>query len=290
MTKGSCLCGTVQWRMEPPFGEMTHCHCSMCRKAHGAPFATFLEVAAENYHLIAGGGAITDYESSPSFHRAFCGNCGSAVPLTGIGDTVYVPAGCLDDDPGVRPSMHIFAASKAPWHVIADDLPRCDAYPEGDPFPVIERPDLGSGKPGVLNGSCLCGGVAFQVTTPFSVVHNCHCSRCRKARAAAHTTNGFTPADGVRPLRGEDLLVRYKVPDARYFTHVFCRTCGSGLPRFTEGSGAISVPFGALDNDPGRGADDHIFTAYKAPWYAIADDLPQFPERPPPPGAKPDKR
>jgi hypothetical protein len=267
--------------MDPPFAEMSHCHCSMCRKAHGAAFATYIDVPVENYHLTAGGDAVTDYESSPSFYRAFCGRCGSVVPSTKTGDEVFVPAGCLDDDPGIRPSLHIFAASKAPWHVIADDLPRHDVYSEDDSGPVIARPDLGSGKPGVLNGSCLCGGVAFEVTTPFSSVHNCHCSRCRKARAAAHTTNGFTPADGVRLLRGEDLVTRYKVPEAKAFTHVFCRTCGSGLPRFTEGSDSIAVPFGALDDDPGRGADDHIYTASKAPWYHIADDLPQFPEGPP---------
>ena len=44
MVKGSCLCGTVTWEMQPPFERMSHCHCSMCRKTHGAPFATFVAV------------------------------------------------------------------------------------------------------------------------------------------------------------------------------------------------------------------------------------------------------
>jgi len=35
-----------------------------------------------------------------------------------------VPAGLLEDDPGVRPRLHVFTASKAPWWEINDDLPQ----------------------------------------------------------------------------------------------------------------------------------------------------------------------
>ncbi|MDH3474631.1 MAG: GFA family protein [Rhodospirillales bacterium] len=283
MTTGSCLCGTVRWRMEQPFRGMTHCHCSMCRKAHGAPFATYINVPEANYHLLAGENAVTGYQSSATYRRAFCGRCGSVVPSAVDDDAVYVPAGCLDDDPGIRPSVHEFAASKAPWHVIADDLPRAETFTEIGLGLVIERPKRRSGKPGVLNGSCLCGGVAYEVGTPMRVVHNCHCSRCRKARAAAHTTNGFAPAEGLRYLCGVELLRRYKVPGAKVFSQTFCRVCGSGMPRPDATQGLVAIPFGSLDDDPGRGAADHIYTAYKAPWYDIADDLPQCAEGPGPP-------
>jgi hypothetical protein len=232
--------------MEQPFHGMIHCHCSMCRKAHGAPFATYINVPEANYHLLAGKNAITGYQSSATYQRAFCGHCGSVVPSAVNGDALYVPAG------------------ETEWGV------------------VIERPDRRSGKPGILNGSCLCGGVAYEVGTPMRVVHNCHCTRCRKARAAAHTTNGFTPPDGLRFLRGKDLLQRYKVPDAKVFSHTFCCVCGSGMPRPDATQGLVAIPFGSLDDDPGRGADDHIYTAYKAPWYTIADDLPQCAEGPEP--------
>ena len=122
--------------------------------------------------------------------------------------------------------------------------------------------------------------MAFEVSEPFKMVHNCHCTRCRKARAAAHTTNGFTSMDGLRFLRGEGELVTYKLPEAKYFAQAFCRICGSGMPRKDPGRGIAVIPFGALDDDPGRGAQDHIFVAHKAPWYTIADDLPRFDEAP----------
>jgi hypothetical protein len=269
----------VRWEIEGPVSDMSHCHCAICRKAHGAPFATYLSTAVENYRLIAGAEAITEHNCSPRLNRAFCSTCGSVVPMMVAGRAV-IPAGCLDDDPGIRPAMHIFAASKAPWHVIADDLPRHDAYPAATGLPETPMPARQGGTAGHLHGSCLCNAVAFEISGPFKVIHNCHCSRCRKSRAAAHTTNGFTSIDAIRFLRGEDLLVAYKLPEAKTYTPVFCRVCGSGMLRLREETGNAVVPLGCLDDDPGQGADDHIFTGSKAPWYDIGGDLPQFDEMP----------
>ncbi len=282
MIRGSCLCGSVRWEIHGTVENMSHCHCSICRKTHGAPFATYVSAKLNDYRLLAGGETIRQYESSPGFSRSFCATCGSVVPMAINGQRrVAVPAGCLDDDPGTRPDMHIFAASKAPWHAITDKLPRHDTYPAGSSLSEVAPPVGSSSALGVLHGSCLCGGVAFEVNEPFKVVHNCHCGRCRKARAAAHTTNGFISIEGIRFLKGEDLLASYKVPEANTFTSTFCPVCGAAMPRLRPETGNAIIPLGSLDDDPGRGADDHIFTGSKASWYEITDDLPQFDEMPP---------
>lgn len=280
MITGSCLCGTVSWELDGALHGMTHCHCSMCRKAHAAPFATYVNTTRDSFRWSSGEDAIVHYESSAGSVRAFCGNCGSVVPEPVGKDRIGMPAGCLNEDPGVRPIAHIFAASKAPWHIIGDNLQQFDAYPRPDDGPLVERPGVGPGKSGILRGSCLCGDIAYEVSTPMNAVHNCHCSRCRKARAAAHTTNGFTAMDGVVFVRGEEMLRTYKLPSARFFTQVFCTRCGSGMPRLDSERNIAVIPFGSLDDDPGRGADDHVFTGSKAPWYTIADDLPCFEEFP----------
>ena len=278
MIQGSCLCGTVRWEASGPFEQMTHCHCSMCRKAHGAAFATFLDVPSDAFAWLSGENAIARYPGSDSFTRGFCKLCGSALPSVSD-ETVFMPAGCLDDDPGVRPTGHIFVGSKAPWHTIADSLEQADAWSAGESAPIIEQPSraLGGDR---LGGSCLCGAIAYEITTPIKAVYNCHCLRCRKARAAAHTTNGFTAADGVTFTRGEDQLTVYKLPEARFFTHVFCSACGSGMPRLDTNRGIAVIPFGSLDDDPERGAESHIFIGSKAPWYTPEDDLPQFEKMP----------
>ena len=280
MNTGSCLCGTVRWRMEPPYLRMNHCHCSMCRKAHAAPFATYLAVPPEQFEMTAGEARVTSYESSPGFPRHFCSGCGSVVPTPRPNGVVAVPAGCLDEDPGFRPERHIFAGEKPDWDTIADDLPRFDDYGRPDAPPTIERPSRASGQPGLMRGSCLCGACVYEATGPLMVVHNCHCTRCRKARAAAHTTNGFVPPENIKYLQGEDLLEHYKVPEAQFFAQAFCRVCGSGLPNIDPSRDRVAIPFGSLDDEPEHGAEDHIYCGFKAPWYDIADDLPQHDERP----------
>lgn len=127
----------------------------------------------------------------------------------------------------------------------------------------------------------MCGGVAFEMTgTPSGVTH-CHCSRCRKVRGTGHATNLFLPLAGLRYLRGDDLLVSYMPPGAKRFKHVFCRVCGSSMPRFDNDRQIAIIPMGSFDDDPGVRPDRHIFTGSKAPWDEILDDLPAFPEAPP---------
>ena len=87
--------------------------------------------------------------------------------------------------------------------------------------------------------------------------------------------------DGVEFVKGEDHIVTYKVPEARFFTHAFCDTCGSGVPRIDPKRKIAVIPLGALDDDPGSKAIDNIFVASKAGWYEITDDLPSYDEGPP---------
>lgn len=280
MIRGSCLCNAARWEIHGPVGRMCHCHCSICRKAHGAPFATCLSTAADNYRLVARADVITEHQCSPRLTRAFFSVCGSVVPML-VGDRAVIPAGCLDDDPGIRPEMHIFTASKAPWHAITGNLPQHDAYPAETGLDETPLPARQNGTPEFMHGSCLCNSVAFEVRGRFIAVHNCHCQRCRKGRAAAHTTNGFVPIKAVRFLRGEDLLVRYKVPEAKRFHQDFCPICGAGMPVLRPETGTAAIPLGCLDTDFGQGADDHIFTGSKAPWCEITGLLPQFDEMSP---------
>jgi hypothetical protein len=251
----------------------------MCRKKHGAAFATYVSGSAKSFRWVRGRELLSHYESSPGFQRAFCSRCGSVVPGHPADGPVFMPAGCLDDDPGTRPIAHMFVASKAPWHEITDDLPRFDAYPPGYGQPEVEQPPLPSGPEGAVRGSCLCGGVAYTIQGSIAEIRNCHCSRCRKARGAAHASNIFVAPGSFGWVRGEELLESFKVPEARRFVQVFCRVCGSSLPR--TGLEYVVIPAGTLDDDPGARARVHIFCGSKAPWYEITDGLPQHEEYPP---------
>jgi hypothetical protein len=101
----------------------------------------------------------------------------------------------------------------------------------------------------MTRGSCLCGGVAFEASDQIEL-RNCHCSRCRKARGAAYAANLFVPARGFRWLRGEDLLINYRLPNTQRFGNSFCRICGSPMPRAVPTRDVVLIPAGALDDDP----------------------------------------
>ncbi len=132
MVKGSCLCGGVQYEIDGEISLMANCHCSMCRKHHGAPFVTFVGVNTADFRWAKGEDLLVRYQSSPGHTRAFCRVCGSSLPDLDPGAaSFFLPAGTLDDDPGPRPAAHIFVASKAPWVEISDELPQFDEYPPG---------------------------------------------------------------------------------------------------------------------------------------------------------------
>ena len=121
VAKGSCLCGSVQYELDGQFEVMSHCHCSMCRKHHGAAFATFVTVPLHGFRWISGEDVLSTYQSSAYGKRTFCGKCGSVMPVvepdTGV---AFCPAGNLDGELGIQPQGHRFAGSKASFHTITD--------------------------------------------------------------------------------------------------------------------------------------------------------------------------
>ncbi|MBD0317263.1 MAG: GFA family protein [Thermoleophilia bacterium] len=129
----------------------------------------------------------------------------------------------------------------------------------------------------VVAGSCLCGGVRFEVTLPFRRASHCHCSRCRKHSGTAMSTQGRVARERFRLLRGEELLLVFRPEGGA--AKAFCSLCGSSLFGGTWPDGPeVSVRFGALDGDPGIRPGYHSFVASKASWDELPDDgLPGFP-------------
>jgi hypothetical protein len=272
---GNCLCGAVRWSYDAPLTTMLHCHCSVCRKHHGTLFATFVAGPLTTFHWRGGTEQIVTWQSSAQGKRSFCSVCGSKVPgVESTSQQVFMPAGALEGELGIRPQMHLFTASKARWHELHDGLPKYDAYPpewgvqgvETAPRPV---------RAGVAGGSCSCGKIRFEIAgRPFRM-HHCHCGRCRHARGAAHATNVLYQIEMLTFTQGENLLVDFNLPGAEFFGTSFCRECGGAMPRRSPARDAVVVPVGSLDTEPDIHAMAHQFVASKAPWYDITDGVPQ---------------
>lgn len=126
-------------------------------------------------------------------------------------------------------------------------------------------------------GSCLCGGVRFEVELPFRRANHCHCSRCRKHSGTFGLTQGRVATEHFRLLAGEELLrVHEPAPDAA--RKVFCTNCGSSLfGAFWPDGDEVSIRLGALDGDPEIRPQYHSFVASRAPWDELPDDgLPRY--------------
>jgi len=280
MFNAHCLCGTVRWELLTEPYAMYNCHCRMCQKVHGAAFGTYCFVKANQFRWLGSTDSIVQYASSDLLTRSSCSVCGSVVPCTDdANDHWVVPAGCHDHMR--KPDYNIFVVDNSPWHTISGNLPQFDAYPPESGLNSVTGLPVPIKTNGPMQGGCLCGCVTYEVNKPLSVAHNCHCTRCRYGRAAAHASNGFVEFDALQFLSGEERLKSYKVPDAKYFTQVFCDNCSSLLPRRDEVRGVCVIPLSSLDNDPGLKPKDHIFVQYKATWHEITDDLPQFDQAPP---------
>jgi hypothetical protein len=132
---GGCLCGGVRYEISGALRHASHCHCSMCRKQHGAAFGSYGSARRADFRWTAGEELLARFASSPGIERGFCQRCGSTLFWDAIANAegFGVALGTLDGDPGMRPSLHIFVGSKAPWYDISDDLPKHDTSPRVSP-------------------------------------------------------------------------------------------------------------------------------------------------------------
>ncbi|GBQ31389.1 GFA family protein [Gluconacetobacter azotocaptans] len=123
---GSCLCGSVTYRIDGRPLDFVLCHCGRCRKVTGSSFAANLIARPEDVSWTAGEADILrwDLPTARSFAASTCRVCGTPVPhVTRNGQFMIVPAGTLDSTPDTKPARQIFTASKAAWCIDVADLP-----------------------------------------------------------------------------------------------------------------------------------------------------------------------
>ncbi len=127
MTRGSCLCGEVRFEYTRAVTQVGMCHCSQCRKVSGTASNAVIVVPETDFKWIAGENLRRVYAKPSGWQTTFCGTCGSPLPQTLRGAAAYwVPAGLLDDDPGLGIGGHIFVGSRASWDEIGGHAPQFD--------------------------------------------------------------------------------------------------------------------------------------------------------------------
>jgi len=128
MVNGSCLCGKVQYQISGAVGDIVHCHCQSCRKAHAAAFSSVASVS-DNDFLLTSEIPLSEFESSPGKFRYFCSHCGTQIYAKRV-DTEHIilRLGSLDDDLDAKETQHIWVSQKASWYSINGDLPQIQEF------------------------------------------------------------------------------------------------------------------------------------------------------------------
>jgi hypothetical protein len=131
----------------------------------------------------------------------------------------------------------------------------------------------------MIRGSCLCGGVRFELTTVEGPFELCHCARCRKASGSMSMAAVAVRRSGFRYLAGAELVRRFELPvrdEPPPYSRVFCSRCGCVVPEPEPAAEVFEIAAGLLDDDPGARPERHIMVEFKAAWDDIRDDLPQY--------------
>jgi hypothetical protein len=131
---GSCLCGGVRFTVTGPMLEASHCHCSRCRKQHGAAFSTYGAFDRPGLE-ISGGDNIVRYPSTEQVTRAFCGTCGSPLlwEHAGLPKVVWIALGTLDSPRELVIDGHIWTSAKVAWCEADVGLPaHAESMPPAD--------------------------------------------------------------------------------------------------------------------------------------------------------------
>ena len=132
MTKqfsGSCLCGSVRFAVSGFSDKVANCHCTMCRKFHGAAFGTL--VGVKDLTWLSGEALLSEFVADNGTTRTFCSTCGSSMGFRVKGAplaTIEMAISTFDEDIPVKVDAHIYTDYKANWCVLQEGIP---AFPEG---------------------------------------------------------------------------------------------------------------------------------------------------------------
>jgi len=111
---GGCQCGAVRYALGAMPEGTSICHCRMCQKAVGGPFAVFAPVRLADFAWTRGDPPA--FRSSTAAERHFCPACGTPLTFRYLHKPwIDVSLGSLDHPARVQPTLQVGVESRLPW-------------------------------------------------------------------------------------------------------------------------------------------------------------------------------
>ena len=119
---GGCQCGAIRFALSAVPVKVSICHCRMCQKASGAPFASFADIEKSDFAWTRGKPAA--FRSSSIAERDFCPQCGTPLSFRRIdGPRIEIMTGAFDRPDRVVPTRQFGTESRLGWVVGISNLP-----------------------------------------------------------------------------------------------------------------------------------------------------------------------
>jgi len=119
---GGCQCGAVRYEVgSAPFGVHV-CHCRMCQKAVGGPFAVICPMLKTDFRIVRG--AMSHFWSSDVARRGFCSQCGTPMTFEyPDAPDLGLLVGTFDHPELIMPEAQYGIESRVPWFWHLPSLP-----------------------------------------------------------------------------------------------------------------------------------------------------------------------
>lgn len=122
-----------------------------------------------------------------------------------------------------------------------------------------------------MKGSCLCGGIEYEVDRLDTPIQHCSCKTCRKAHAAAFNSAAGVSREHFRWVKGENLLKNFESSPGK--KRYFCSNCGSQLVAAKEGNSRLVLRVATLDEDPIARPQFQIWKSHEVPWLEYGGNI-----------------
>lgn len=119
---GGCQCGAIRYALSAPPLRTALCHCRMCQKATGGPFAAMAEIAKDCFAWTRGTPA--SFRSSSVAERDFCKDCGTPLGYRLLeSDSIEIMTGTFDRPDRVVPTLQYGTEARLGWTGTILNLP-----------------------------------------------------------------------------------------------------------------------------------------------------------------------
>ena len=114
---GSCLCGSIRYKVEDRFSMFFMCHCTQCRKLSGSSNAANLFGSPDSLTWLSGADQTTRYQlDGRAFTKVFVLNAAPRCPMFPATENSWLFPLEASTTSQKTPDARIYCSEQAEWH------------------------------------------------------------------------------------------------------------------------------------------------------------------------------